>query len=522
MQLHELVAVSSALTATRSRSQKVRLLADALRTLTDQERDIGVAYLAGVPRQDRLDIGPSAVYGIEVAPASTPSLTLTEVDAALEAIARTPAGAGSRTARIARLEELLAAATDDEQQWLRALVLRELRQGALEGLLLQAVAAAAGIPEAPVRRAAMLSGDLRATAAIAMEAGEAGLQELRLQVGVPLQPMLASSAPDLATAMDGLDEVVVEAKLDGARVQIHRDGDDVAVYTRTLHEITHRVPELVAAARALPVRTVVLDGEAITLDGDGRPRPFQETMQRFGRERDLDHDALAELPLQVRFFDILHLDGQDVLDAPLRERRAALRTAVPGELVVAHTVTSAMDDAATFVAEVLRAGHEGAMVKDLATPYEAGRRGASWRKVKPVHTLDLVVLAAEWGSGRRKGWLSNLHLGARADDPDTDDAGGGFVMLGKTFKGLTDETLRWQTEALLARQTAREGHIVHVRPELVVEIAFDGLVRSTRYPGGVALRFARVRGYRPDKSAAEADRLATVLAIHRGEQLPQL
>jgi DNA ligase 1 len=516
VQLQTLVEVSSAVGATRSRTRKIALLADALHALAPEERDIGVAYLAGVPRQDRLDLGPAAVYGEEVTPADAPSLTLRDVDAALQAIADVPAGTGSRRARIDRLHTLLAAATAEEQPWLRSLVLRELRQGALEGLLVQAIAAAAEVPEPAVRRAAMITGDLRRTAHAALTDGSAGLAAFRLEVGVPLQPMLASTAADVASALEGLDEVVVEAKLDGARVQVHRDGDDVAVFTRTLHDVTARVPEVVEAVRSLPVDAIVLDGEALAFDTDGRPRPFQETMQRFGRERDLD-DVLAEVPLAVRFFDVLHLDGQDLLDRPLSARLEALTTAVPGELRVDQVVTSEIATAADFVTRTLRAGHEGAMVKGLDVPYEAGRRGAGWRKVKPVHTLDLVVLAAEWGSGRRRGWLSNLHLGARADDPEA-----GFVMLGKTFKGLTDEVLTWQTEALLERETGRSGHVVHVAPELVVEIAFDGLVRSTRYPGGVALRFARVRGYRPDKPASEADRLATVHAIHRGERLPDL
>jgi DNA ligase-1 len=324
--------------------------------------------------------------------------------------------------------------------------------------------------------------------------------------------MLASTAATVAEAL-GDEPVVVEAKLDGARVQVHRDGDAVAVFTRNLNDVTHRMPEVVAAAAGLPVRSVVLDGEALALDGDGRPRKFQETMSRVGRERDLDAHA-GDVPLSVRFFDVLHADGEDVLDRPLEERLEVLRRVVPDELRVDQLVTTDADDAAAFLATTLAAGHEGVMVKTLGSPYEAGRRGASWRKVKPVHTLDLVVLAAEWGSGRRRGWLSNLHLGARTDDGD------GFVMLGKTFKGLTDELLTWQTEQLLERETDREGHIVHVRPELVVEIALDGVVRSTRYPGGLSLRFARVRGYRPDKDPADADTLGTVRAIHAGERSP--
>ena len=515
MLLGSLVEVSREVGATRSRTRKIELLAAALATLPVDERDIGVAYLAGEPRQDRLELGPAAVMGIEVAAEGAASLTLADVDASLQRIADVAAGTGSRTRRIELLAELLGRATADEQPWLRSLVLRELRQGSLEGLLIQAVARASEVPEAAIRRAAMLTGDLRRTAEAAMTGGEQALAAFRLQVGVPLQPMLASTATDAGSALDGLTEVVLEAKLDGARIQLHRSGDEVHVYTRSLQEITHRVPEVVDAARALAVSHVVLDGEVVAFGADGRPRAFQDIMQRFGRENDAD-DARARVPLEVRFFDVLHLDGRDVLDEPLRTRREVLHRAVPEELRVEGITVPASDlDATTaFVAHVLRSGHEGAMVKDLDAPYEAGRRGSGWRKLKPVHTLDLVVLAAEWGSGRRRGWLSNLHLGARADEGD------GFVMLGKTFKGLTDAVLSWQTEALLERETRREGHIVHVRPELVVEIALDGLVRSTRYPGGLALRFARVRGYRPDKTPDDADTLAAAQAIHRGERLP--
>jgi DNA ligase 1 len=376
------------------------------------------------------------------------------------------------------------------------------------------------VPEGTVRRAAMLSGDLRGTAVAAMTGGEAALAAFRLAIGVPLQPMLAATAASIDEAMAELGAVVVEAKLDGARVQVHRDRSDVRIFTRNLRDVTHRMPEIVEVVGSLDAERVVLDGEVLALDQAGRPRRFQDTMSRVGRD---DLAAAREnAGLTVRFFDVLHADGEDVLDRPLEERLEVLRRVVPDELRVDQLVTTDADDAAAFLATTLAAGHEGVMVKTLGSPYEAGRRGASWRKVKPVHTLDLVVLAAEWGSGRRRGWLSNLHLGARdpeADDPTSPD---GFVMLGKTFKGLTDETLTWQTEAFLERETHRDRHVVYVRPELVVEIAFDGLVRSTRYPGGLALRFARVRGYRPDKPAAEADTIDTVRAIHAGERLPDV
>jgi DNA ligase 1 len=512
--LARLVEVSTEVAATRSRTRKVAALTAALRELGPDELDAGVAFLAGEPRQDRLELGPAAVYGVDVASADDGTLTVVEVDASLQAIADVPAGTGSRTRRVELLTALLARATEAEQRFLRGLVLRELRQGALAGLLAQAIAAAADVDEAPVRRAAMLSGDLRATARAALlEGGAPALAAVRLAVGTPLQPMLAQTAASVGDAVAALGEVVVEAKLDGARVQVHRDGDEVAVFTRNLNDVSHRVPEVVEAALALPVRTVVLDGEAIALDPTGRPRPFQVTMERFGRQHGLA-EARQRVPLSVRIFDVLHLDGEDVLDRPLRERLTALHTAIPDGTRVEQLVTDDEDAARTFLQATLRAGHEGVMVKDLDATYEAGRRGAGWRKVKPVHTLDLVVLAAEWGSGRRRGWLSNLHLGCRADD------GEGFVMLGKTFKGLTDEVLSWQTDQLLARETHRDGHVVYVRPELVVEIALDGLVRSPRYPGGLALRFARVRGYRPDKAPHEADTLATVRALHAGELPP--
>jgi DNA ligase-1 len=512
MLLSELVAVSDEVAATRSRKAKNAALVRALQALEADELAAGVAYLSGEPRQDRLDLGPSAVFGIEAAPADRASLTVGDVDATLQAIADVAAGPGSRTRRLDLLADLLGRATGPEQDFLRRLVLRELRQGALAGLLTQAIATAADVPETVVRRAAMLTGDLRRIAVAALTEGEAALAEFGLEVGTALQPMLAQTAASVAEAMAALGEVAVDAKLDGARVQVHRNGDEVRVFTRNLLDVTHRVPDVVAAARSLPVTSIVLDGEALALDVEGRPAAFQDTMQQFGSEP----TGSSAVPLSTRFFDVLHVDGRDVIDLPLRERIGVLASAVPGDLRIAQLLTDDPTEAHEFLRRTLAAGHEGVMVKDLGSPYEAGRRGAAWRKVKPVHTLDLVVLAVEWGSGRRKGWLSNLHLGAY--DPDADD----FVMLGKTFKGLTDELLTWQTEQLLARETRREGHVVHVRPELVVEIALDGMVRSPRYPGGLAMRFARVRGYRPDKDAREADTIATARALHAGELPPPI
>ena len=442
------------------------------------------------------------MFGADAEPAPTSTLTVTDVDTAFQTIADTPAGTGSRTHRIATFTALLARATADEQDWLRHLAVRELRQGSLAGVLTAAIAVAADVPELAVRRAAMLSGDLRRTAVVALTEGVDGLDAFHLVVGTALEPMLAATAAtveeafaDAAAAAPGVAlEVVVEAKLDGARVQVHRWLDDaghdtVRVFTRNLNDVTHRMPEVVAVARDLEVTAVVLDGEALALDERGRPRRFQDTMARIGRDPGDGHPAAAEVPLSVRFFDVLHVDGEDVLDRPLADRHALLDRTVAPELRVDRLVTADPVAAAGFVADTLAAGHEGVVVKALDAPYEAGRRGASWRKVKPVHTLDLVVLAAEWGSGRRRGWLSNLHLGALAADPDdpvdaTDDDGRGFTMLGKTFKGLTDDTLTWQTEQLLAREVRREGHVLHVRPELVVEIAWTGSCVPPGTPAG--------------------------------------
>ena len=401
------------------------------------------------------------------------------------------------------METLFARATEAEQVWLRGLVTGEVRQGALDALVQEALAAAAEVPLKAVRRAAMLAGSTVAIAQAAFE-GEEALAEVGLEVGRPVLPMLASSAPDVAAAFakvapDG-GPVAVDTKLDGIRIQVHRSGDDVVIATRSLDDITHRLPEVVALARSLPAERFVLDGEAIAIDDDGRPRPFQETASRTAQDSGVEVTAY--------FFDLLHLDGRDLLDATGEERLAALTGLVPEESLVARLVTADAAEAEAFATRVVEAGHEGVVVKSLSAAYDAGRRGAGWVKVKPVHTLDLVVLAVEWGSGRRKGWLSNIHLGAR--DPDT----GGFVMVGKTFKGMTDQMLAWQTERFTELADGpTDGYVVPVRPEQVVEIAIDGVQRSTRYPGGVALRFARVVRYRDDKRAGEADAISTLLSF---------
>jgi DNA ligase-1 len=408
--------------------------------------------------------------------------------------------------RLRRLAELFDRATEAERDFLRRLLLGELRQGALAGLMAEAIAAAARIPAADVRRALLLSGDLLEVARAALGGGSAALGRFSLQLFRPLQPMLAQSAGTLVEALAGIPGAIVEWKIDGARVQVHREGDDVRVYSRRLNEVTGAVPELVAAVRALAARRLVLDGEVVALRPDGTPRPFQITMRRFGRR--LDVDALrAELPLSAFFFDLLHLDGEDLLDRPAAERLAALAAVAPPGVLVPRVRPADPAEARRFLEDALARGHEGVMVKDPGSRYEAGRRGAAWLKVKPARTLDLVILAAEWGHGRRRGFLSNLHLGAR--DPST----GGYVMLGKTFKGLTDEMLRWQTERLLELETSRDPLTVHVRPELVVEVAFSDVQASSRYPGGVALRFARVKGYRPDKRPEDADTVDAVRAL---------
>jgi DNA ligase-1 len=506
--LAALVEASGRAADTGSRLAKRDAIAACLRAAAPAA-DIGiaVAFLSGETRQGKLGIGHAVLSELRGGPASAAStLTLGEVDEVFERIAATR-GKGAAGERARQLGGLFARATRAEQEFLVRLLVGELRQGALEGVMIEAIAAAAGLPAAEVRRAGMFAGDLRAVARAALVEGAPGLARFSIRLLQPVQPMLAQPAEDVRAALAQLGTAALEWKLDGARVQVHKADTDVHVYTRNLNDVTAAVPEIVAAVRELPSRELILDGEAIALGPGGAPQPFQVTMRRFGRK--LDVEAMrAELPLAAFFFDVLRRDGDALVDRPARERFAALGEALPSGLVVPRLVTSDAAEGEAFYADALRRGHEGVMAKAVDAPYAAGSRGASWLKVKRTHTLDLVVLAAEWGHGRRRGRLSNLHLGAR------DPSGSGFVMLGKTFKGMTDETLEWQTRELLARAIARDDYTVHVRPELVVEIAFNDLQASSQYPGGLALRFARVKGYRPDKRAEEADTIDTVRALY--------
>ncbi len=491
------VTASRLVSDTSSRSRKVSILAELLRELEAGEVPIAVAFLSGVPRQGRVGVGYSTIHALNLPPANEPSISVTDVDRAITDI-QAATGGGSATKRRQLLAELLGRATDDEAVFLRRLFTGELRQGALAGLMADAVAKASEVSGEVARRALMLSGDLPRTAEIAMTEGEKGLKEVGFEIFRPILPMLASTSTDVADAMSGFEQSSVEWKLDGIRIQIHRREREVRIYTRNLNEITEALPGIVAAVLRLPVKQAVLDGEALWMS-DGGPAAFQDTVSQ------IDSDAPRE-GIVTFLFDLLHLDGEDLLDVPLHERGARLERIAP-QLRIPAFLTRDPQEAQRVLDESLSAGHEGVVVKDASSLYAAGRRGKSWRKVKPVRTYDLVVLGAEWGHGRRQGWLSNLHLGG------LDPGSGDFVMVGKTFKGLTDELLEWQTGQLLTRETERRGITVFVRPELVVEIALDGVQSSTRYPGGIALRFARVKRYRLDKDPDEADRIDDLRAL---------
>jgi ATP-dependent DNA ligase I len=533
MLLDKVARTSAAVAAAPGRLAKVAEIAGLLREVPQPEIPAVVAFLSGELTQRQIGVGYAAIMDLLgpagsaelAAPPHTPALTVTEADETFGAIGA-QAGPGSQAERRQLLRDLLARATESERQFLVRLLAGELGQGALAGVMAEAIAAAAGVPAAAVRRAFQVGGSLtRAATAALGEAddpgrAEAALLAVLLQVGQPVRPMLAATAPTIGAALDKIAPAAVEWKIDGIRIQVHRDGDQIRVFTRTLDDITARVPEIVTAARSLAATTAVLDGEAVALRPDGRPRPFQVTSARTASQADVARQA-EQTPLTPFLFDLLHVDGTDLLDAPASERFARLAAIAPPGLVIPRIVTAEPGEAAEFFAAAIGHGHEGVVVKSLDAPYGAGRRGGDWIKVKPRHTLDLVVLAAEWGHGRRRGWLSNLHLGAR------DEATGEPVMLGKTFKGLTDALLAWQTTRLLELADpphppgapAREHGVVRVRPELVVEIAFDGVQASTRYPGGVTLRFARVLRYRTDKTAAEADTIEAVRALWSGGDL---
>ncbi|HEY0963712.1 MAG TPA: ATP-dependent DNA ligase [Pseudomonadales bacterium] len=510
MRIGRLAEVSTALAATRSRTAKVQLLAECLREFAPEERIAGTAWLSGNLPGGKLGLGPSAIHALRgLPPAAVSTLDLVDTQRRLDGL-KDIKGKGSAAQKQATLSALFSLATDAEQDFLARLLLGELRQGALEGLMADAIALAADVPVKDVRRALMLAGAIPPVADAALREGALGLTHFRLNLFEPVSPMLASPTDDVDTALaalsvSGAGEAVFEYKLDGARVQIHKHGGDVKIYSRTGRDVGFSLPEIVQAVAALPTASLILDGEVLAFDEHGTPRAFQDSMRRFGRKLDVD-DMQAQIPMSLFCFDCLHADGIDMIDRPTAERHALMTQLLPPALIVPRLVTAQPDAAAEFLQTALARGHEGLMAKALDAPYEAGSRGASWLKIKVAHTLDLVVLAAEWGSGRRQGWLSNLHLGARSGD--------GFVMLGKTFKGLTDDLLKWQTEQLLALATSDpHAYEVQVKPELVVEIAFNELQASSRYPGGLALRFARVLRYRDDKSAADADTIETVRAI---------
>lgn len=508
MRLSELVATSRSVTESSGRLQKIDHLASLLKRLPPGELEIAIDFLSGSARQGSIGVGRAAIVAARgVAPAVAPVLELAEVDLAFERVAAA-SGAGSAGAKTGILRDLLSRATREEQEFLVRVMFGELRQGALEGILAEAVARAAGVSAARIRRAAMLSGDLARVARAALIEGEATLDTMVVRPFQPVQPMLAASAADVDQAVRELGEASFEYKLDGARIQVHKVGDEARVFSRNLREVTAAVPEVVDAVLALPARDIILDGEAIALRSDLTPHPFQVTMRRFGRRLDVDRQKQA-LPITPFFFDCLYLDGEALIDVPLSRRVEALEELTPAASRVPRIVTATPAAAAEFLARARATGHEGVMAKALDGSYAAGRRGQAWLKVKPVRTLDLVVLAVEWGSGRRTGTLSNLHLGARDADR------GGFVMLGKTFKGLTDEMRAWQTQKLLELEIVRDAYVVHVRPELVVEIAFNDIQESPQYPGRLALRFARVKRYRMDKTAAEADTFTTIQQIYK-------
>ena len=501
MLLAELVETSNRIANTSKRLEKTELLAGLLKRLALQEIEIAVAFLSGGARQGRIGIGHATLRSSGGPAATTASLTLLEVDRTLDDLASIQ-GRGSEQRKRELLNNLLTRATADEQHFLVRLLMGELRQGALEGIMLDGLAKSTGIALERIRRAAMMAGSATLIAPAVLQQGEAGLSQFDVQLFRPVQPMLAQTAEDVGSALADLGEAALEYKFDGARVQVHKAGDQVAAYSRRMNDVTPAVPEIVHAVRAMPARELILDGEVLSLGPQGRPQPFQISMRRFGRKVNVD-EMLNALPMTPFWFDLLYLDGASLIDEPQARRFEELSRLAPDALVP-QLVTPNADRAEDFLHTALARGHEGIMAKARNAPYAAGARGQSWLKIKHARTLDLVILAAEWGNGRRQGWLSNLHLGAR------DTAKGGFAMLGKTFKGLTDEMLSWQTQELLKLEIARDHYTVYVEPKLVAEIAFNEIQISPRYASGLALRFARVKRYRPDKSTTDADTFQTV------------
>jgi DNA ligase-1 len=499
--LATVVATSEQVARTSKRLAKIDVLAALLRQLQADEIEVVASWLSGQIRQGRIGIGYATLREVAGVPAEVPQLQVLEVDHTLQTVAGV-SGAGSMQQRLELVHQLFARATANERQFLFKLFGGELRQGALEGILLEAVAKAAGVPSEQVRRAAMLNGNLALTAKAALQDGAAGLLRFDVQLMRPIQPMLAQTAEDVENALADLGEAAMEFKMDGARIQVHKSGDDVAVFSRSLNDVTAAVPEVVEAVRAMPARELILDGEVLAFQPDGRPHPFQITMRRFGRKLNVER-MRGELPLTPYWFDLLYLDGGSLLDEQQARRFAALGDLAQASLIP-HLITADAVAGEDFFRQALQRGHEGVMAKARAAAYAAGGRGQSWLKIKQARTLDLVILAAEWGSGRRRGFLSNLHLGAR----DTEH--GGFAMLGKTFKGLTDEMLAWQTAELLKIEISRDSYTVYVEPKLVVEIAFNEIQVSPRYKSELALRFARVKRYRTDKTADQADTFQTV------------
>ncbi|MGI8962547.1 MAG: ATP-dependent DNA ligase [Bryobacteraceae bacterium] len=502
MLLATVVETSRRVGGTTKRLEKINLLAGVLKQLHAEEIEIGVSFLSGSTRQGRIGIGHAALRDAITTAAENASVELLDIDRALESLTAVQ-GPGSEQRKREILQTTLSRATSEEQHFLTRLLLGELRQGALEGLMLDALAKASGLKTERIRRAAMVAGGAAQIARAVLEAGESGLSRFDIQLFRPVQPMLAQTAEDVKEALQELEEAALEYKFDGARVQAHKSGDEVVVFSRRLNEVTAAVPEVVQSVRALPLKDLILDGEVLSLDERGRPHPFQITMRRFGRKLEVDRMA-REQPVVPFWFDLIYSNGSPLVDEPQARRFADLTELVPSKMVVPHLVTANAEHAENFLHEALQRGHEGVMAKSTSAGYAAGARGQSWLKIKQARTLDLVVLGAEWGNGRRQGWLSNLHLGAR------DTRKGGFAMLGKTFKGLTDEMLAWQTQELLKLEIGRDGHTVHVEPKLVVEIAFNEIQVSTRYASGLALRFARVKRYRTDKSADDSDTFETV------------